>query len=394
MHSPSELARRLARQWDNNPDLRETRLIDETAWPIKMPIGRPPARMVADHWQAVAAHLKAWRSIRTGCVIWEPATYRATGEAAEIPIAWELGNAEEWVKATDDRLIAEEFAALRAILRSSDPLFHSLLIRQRSLWKEQPLAEILKAAELAAQLQPGSAHGAPLRALSLAGIDSKFFERHRGLLIRLLDLRFDGEASRQGLEVFLNAWQELDHWLLLVDLDEGLLTFSQQRVRSSELPSASLTAQRLLVVENERCLHLLPRPLPGTIAILGAGNNLAWLDAPWLKNIEVAYWGDIDTWGLTLLANARRIRPDLKPLLMNRAIFDQYEESSAVAETVLAGTMPPEPLSPTERDLYRYLQTREKGRLEQEFLAAKEVAEAVLNGFSAMSGIPSHQTSC
>ena len=71
--------------------------------------------------------------------------------------------------------------------------------------------------------------------------------------------------------------------------------FARQRVPASELQATPLPAAHILLVENERCLHLLPRPLAGTIAILGAGRNLAWLAAPWLQARRVAYWGDIDT---------------------------------------------------------------------------------------------------
>lgn len=376
MKSPAELAHKMSRQWQS-ADIREARLIGEADWPIRLSIGRPTAGMVAEDWQAIASHIRTWRAVRSGQVIWEPASYRATGEAIEIPGYWEISNANEWIEAAADRLVTAEFSALTRLIASSDSLFHPLFIRQRSLWSDKPIAEILKAAELASLVQPGCAHGAPLRALSLAGIDSKFFERHRGLIVRLLDLRFDGEASRQGLETFLDAWQELDHWLLVADLDGDLLPFSEMRVRSSELLAVDLSVSHLLVVENERCLHLLPRTQPGTIAILGAGNNLRWLAATWVQNARVAYWGDIDTWGLTLLASARLMIPELTALLMNRNDFNTYAGTHAVAEAVIAHPSPPAPLTTYEKTLYLHLLTCEKGRLEQEFISRENVADAL-----------------
>ena len=376
MKSPAELALRLSRQWQS-ADIREARLLGDADWPIRLPIGRPSAGMVAEDWQTIATHIRTWRGARSGQVIWEPTSYRSTGEAIEIPTFWEISNASDWVEATADRAVAAEFSALICIIASSDPLFHSLLIRQRSLWYDKPLAEILKATELASLLQPGCAHGSPLRALSLAGIDSKFFERHRGLIVRLLDLRFDGEASRQGLETFLDAWQELDHWLLVADLDGNLLPFSEMRVRSSELLNVDLSVRHLLIVENERCLHLLPRPQPGTIAILGAGNNLRWLAATWIRRVRVAYWGDIDTWGLTLLASARSMIPELTALLMTWSDFKKYADTHAVAESVIAHPSPPDALTTCEKTLYLHLLTCERGRLEQEFISRENVAVAL-----------------
>jgi hypothetical protein len=376
MKSPAELAQRLARQWEN-PDLREDRLIGDAPWPLRLPIGRPSARAVAGDWPSIVVHIRNWRAVRYGHVVWESTAYRATGEAVEMPAFWEISNAREWVEAAASRSVSAEFKALDHILASSDPLFHSLLVRQRSLWSDKPLAEVCQAAELALLLEPVCAGGAPLRALSLAGIDTKFFERHRSLLIRLLDLRFDGEVSRQGLETFLDAWQENDHWLLVADLDGGLLPFSQMRVRSSELFGADLVIPNLLVAENENCIHLLPRPLPGTIAVLGAGNNLQWLSAEWVGCSRVAYWGDIDTWGLSLLARARSTVPHLTALLMVREVFDAYAERQAVVESVTAGQLPPTPLSPSEIALYRHLLTCEKGRVEQEFISRQAVTDCL-----------------
>ena len=381
MKSHAELAYRLARQWENS-DLREERLIGDADWPVRMPIGRPTAQKVADDWQTVSQHIKHWRAVRSGQVVWESATFRATRDPISIPTSWEISSASEWAEAAASRSVAIEYSSLTRILTSSDPLFHPLFIRQRSLWSDKPLSEILKAAELASILEPACAHGAPLRAVSLAGIDSKFFERHRGLILRLLDLRFDGEVSRQGLEAFLDAWQELDHWLLVADLDGELLPFSEQRVRSSELLKVDLAVRHLLVVENERCLHLLPRAQPGTVVVLGAGNNLRWLSAPWVQRAKVAYWGDIDTWGLTLLAKARSMVPGLTALLTSQNDFDKFAERHAVAETVIAQPDPPESLSTAEKALYNHLLTCERGRLEQEFLSRDAVTDSLTEWLS------------
>lgn len=77
------------------------------------------------------------------------------------------------------------------------------------------------------------------------------------VLSQMLDVLFDDQASELGLEAFLGAEDEGHHWLLVADLDGQLLTFSQLRVRASELQEVALPGQRLLLVENERCLHQL-----------------------------------------------------------------------------------------------------------------------------------------
>lgn len=376
MKSPADLASRWARQWEN-PDLREARLLDDTVWPVRLPIGRPAATAVNAFWQETADCLRLWRELLTGTVRWETAVYRATGAPVGIPVSWEISSPDEWVAAANDPAVRAEYDALRHILDRVDPIFQSALIRERSLWRNKTAGEVIQASHLATRLSPGCAGGRPLRALPFAGIDSKFFERHRSIIVRFLDLRFDGEASRQGLETFLDAWKEADHWLLLADLGHPrTLSFHTIRVRATDLADTGLNARALLIVENEKCFHLLPRDLSGVVAILGTGNNLAWLGSPWAQELAVAYWGDIDTWGLTLLARARGHAPHLVPLLMTRETFDLHSHS-AVPENTHASSDPPHNLTSAETSLYHHLLSSANGRLEQEFLPASFVHPAI-----------------
>ena len=237
-------------------------------------------------------------------------------------------------------------------------------------------AEIIKAVELARTLEPGCAEGRPLRALAMCGIDSKFFERHRSLIAHLLDVRFDRQVSDLGLEAFLGALDESEHWLLVAPLAPGLLPFKQQRVDARELAVTPLPGSCIVIVENERCLHQLP-PLPDTVAVLGAGLNLEWMEAFWLKDKRIAYWGDLDTWGLVMLSRARERQPLLEPLLMNRELFDAISPISSVVEGRPADEQPPEGLTASEKDPYRYLRRLEKGRVEQEFVSRERVVAAL-----------------
>src|SRR5690606_23202284 len=125
-----------------------------------------------------------------------------------------------------------------------------------------------------------------------------------------------------------------------------------------------------------RSLHQLPQPAPDTIAVLGAGLNLGWLAAPWLQGRSVAYWGDLDTWGLHMLGIARNHLPHLHALLMDRTTFDVHQPL-AVAEPVHAHEPASEALLPEEAALDTHLRTQEKGRLEQEFLPTDAVHRAV-----------------
>lgn len=417
MKSPRQLAEALARQWQR-ADWREQHLLPSPGsgvWPLALPIGLPDATTFLDDSAALRQHLQQWQAVASastqactdpgtaghtagntqsnstgnaaGTVAWQARNYRGGSAPVPVPTHWVLARPSECVAAiaqwggSAGATVQADYQALVSVLGQVDASFHRLLLRRLALWRGADTAQVITAARIAQQLEPGCAQGKPLRALALAGNDSKFFERHASLITALLDVRFDGEASAQGLTAFLGASAEGEHWLLVAALAPGLLPFARQRVATSELATTPLPACRILLIENERSLHQLPQPLPDTIAILGAGLNLGWLAAPWLQSRQVAYWGDIDTWGLAMLATARSHLPHLHPLLMDRTTFDAHAHLT-VAEPVhasavnvspeLSGMWPPDAAA-----LDQHLRGLARGRLEQEFLPPEVVAQAV-----------------
>jgi hypothetical protein len=373
--SPADVSARLFRQWQV-ADNREALLLSEDTWPVSVPIGRPTPALLTQRTDEVRAHLQRWRAVGMGEVVWEAVSFRGGLEPVQVPVVWRLHSLEEWVAATGDQGVERACERLRRVLRETDPLFRRVMVRQRNALQEKSEAEVIRAAEVALQLSPGCAQGRPLRALSALGVDSKFFERNRGLLIPLLDARFDGQVSDVGLEEFLGALSEGDHWLLVVPLGAGLLPFDQQRVRASELEAVALPGSHVLIVENERCLHQLPA-LADTVAVLGAGLHLEWMRSARLGGKEIGYWGDLDTWGLCMLGRARGYQARLVPLLMTEEVFRAYGEVCAVVEPSPAGEVVPEGLTGEERELYAFLRAAARGRLEQEFLPVAIVAEAL-----------------
>jgi hypothetical protein len=352
------------------------RLLGPDTWPLRLPIGIPTGRQFANETAAVQRHVQAWQAVTIGEVTWEPVNYRAGAEPVRMPSHWFLRSPSDWAAATADLRVQHEFHRLEHLVEHVDRAFRELLVRQRGLWLGKSNDDVIAAARLAMTLAPGCAEGRPLRLLAGSGVDTKFFERHGGLIARFLDERFHGAGSEQGLAGFLGAREENDHWLLVAPLDEGLLPFRRQRIPASELAHTPLPSFRILIVENEQCLHLLPT-LANTIAVLGGGHNLAWLRAGWLRQKHIGYWGDMDTWGLVMLARAREYQPDLMPLMMNQALFDRYASGNAVSEPTVARDAPPQYLTHQEQQFYRYLVGRKHGRLEQEYLPAGEVHRAL-----------------
>jgi hypothetical protein len=331
--------------------------------------------MLRTDLDAVKRHIEAWRAVNVGEVIKESIRYRQAAEPIAIPTVWKLSKPTEWIEAIGDKAVRKEFESLGRIVKDVDRTFHSLLTRKRTLWINRSEEEVIAAEALAMVLEPGCIGGRSLRTVTYPGIDTKFFERNAALITAMLDVRYEGEVSELGLETFLNAHRDDDHWLLIFDLDGGLLPFQKIRVRSSELRERPLPGSRLIVVENEACQHHLPH-VPDTIAVLGAGFDLSWTDAEWLRSKRVAYWGDIDSWGLSFLSMARRSISHIEPLMMTAAVFETYR-SSSVREPVPASAATPSELTKEEAEFYHALLNAEHGRLEQEFLPIEYVHQSI-----------------
>lgn len=376
MKGPDILAQKLARKW-NKPTQREALLLDSRSWPIEIKIGKLTARELQKNPILIKQLLQDWRNVSIGKIEWQSVRFRGFTELLELPTIWRLHKPSEWIDATSDPHISRSYQHLTAILPAVDVRFHSLLIKQLYLHQDKDQDSVVLAAKLALQLTPGIACGAPLRTLTIEGVDSKFYERHRRLLITLMDVIHNSEVSNCGLEAFLDAATSGEHWLLVDDLDGNLMPFRQTRIRTSELIKTALPGRKILVIENEKCLYHLP-PLKEAIAVAGSGFDLGWMRASWLTDRQIAYWGDIDTWGLKMLSIARESQPTLHALMMDRQTFEEFESRSAVAEPIGAGKIPPPNLTLDERGFYQYLLSLDNGRLEQEFLSKKLVTETVI----------------
>jgi hypothetical protein len=371
MKSPAQLRSKLRKQWEN-ASCREARLSGIAgSWPINLAIGKPSSNKIKIQLDDVKRHFEAWRKVSVGQVLWEDVVYRHASQAVSVPVAWRLSKPSQWIDAIADADVRTEFRDLSELVQGSDSLFRTLLVRKRSLWKGKPVREVLLATRLAMAIEPGCAQGRPLRALSIEGIDTKFFERNTPLMVALLDARYENQASELGLEAFLGAAQEAEHWLLVVDLDGGLLPYEKMRIKSSDLARRALPGGRVLIVENETSQHQLC-PLAGTVAVLGSGFDLTWTQASWLQEKRVGYWGDIDTWGLQFLAKAKQALGHLESLLMDAQLFDLHY-GSAVAEPMQADGNVPLGLDTSEAQLYQRLLSDKRGRLEQEFLPSAVV---------------------
>ncbi len=170
------------------------------------------------------------------------------------------------------------------------------------------------------------ASGLYVRQLPLEGVDTKWLEKRRGLIVDLLGLLRGGEV-----ETDFYAACGLTRTPVRVRMRVLCPTLRAQigGLRDIEAPVAELAALRLapqvlLMVENQETGVALP-DMKGVVAFMGLGAAVSTLGAiPWLQACPAIYWGDIDTHGLAILARARQILPLTQSVMMDVATLERY----------------------------------------------------------------------
>lgn len=334
----------------------------------------------------------AWRDYpHASCIRWKTISYRNLAEQ-QVPaslivddvatLAKVLGEHEQralqhW-QARISQVLAEPFARGAGLQRG---LFDLLIDYLEELERYTDLdMELLLS--LVPQLQPGMGNRGFLRALPVKNVDTKFIEQNYALIEQVANLLYAGEVlASGGLLAWLGCQANPKGWLWVRPLCERsrqalggipLLQLATDTLLTFELP-----ARQVLVVENVQSGLALP-PLEDTVAVFGGGKNLSWLGASWLERKRVGYWGDIDSEGLCMLADARRKLPSIDALLMDEQTLARYQERM-VGEPLSVLTEPTG-LKAEELRLFRDLRGGRfgKGRLEQERIAPESVKEVLM----------------
>ena len=215
-----------------------------------------------------------------------------------------------------------------------------------------------------------------LRELDIAGIDSKFIEKHKAILDELLQrllpetsldlsitsLKQHGFEKRYGLK-----FDEAVIRLRLLDKALYLNNINDISLPVSQLAQWQIPCWRVFITENK--INGLSFPaMQDSIVIFGLGYGIDSLaEIPWLTDCEIYYWGDIDTHGFSILSRLRQYYPQTTAIMMDEQTLQAHqslcvkEPTNARCKNQLTG------LNLAEQKLYQQLQ-RSHQRLEQERL--------------------------
>ncbi|MBO9564754.1 MAG: hypothetical protein J7621_18405 [Niastella sp.] len=213
-------------------------------------------------------------------------------------------------------------------------------------------------------------------------VHTKFIQRYSAVIYSLLKYlqpaRFDKAAF--GLEETLGLLKK-PHLFMLRWLDDdcckkysaGMGVFG---ITIDYLKSVSWPVRRIILVENETNLFLLPA-LPGTFGLACGGGALHLLkEIPLFSNSLLYYWGDLDEKGFVLLHDMRLYYPHVKSLLMeDEVIAFHQDEMDSQPKHYRERELPA--LTTTEKSAYVFLSAHQ-GRIEQEKLNQAFLQERLL----------------
>ena len=220
--------------------------------------------------------------------------------------------------------------------------------------------------------------GMYLRQLDVPGVDTKFIESHRGVLAELLDLQLAPDRINADATDFAGRYRFRRKPGYVRFRSRSFCGFSELSVRADEFAAPPSDASRAYVVENE--ITYLAFPLPGdAIVIFGGGYAVDVLEPlGWLTDLDLVYWGDIDTHGFAILNRLRHRFGHARSMLMDRATLLEHRGQWVTEPRPTAATL--DLLDAEEVELYRDLVEGALGpsvRLEQERIRFAAIEQAL-----------------
>ncbi len=348
------------------------------SWPFSLTLGMPSEKEALAEMAKVRAWSDAWRlwaqDSQGASLQYEERQWARLGKQAlpvrliaenAAQVAAMIGEGERWQRAS------QRYALMSA---QWPPLASSpVLSRKYAELADYAEEDFTRLCSLLAWLQANPASGLYLRQLPVAGLDSKWAEQRKKLLLDLLRVLLN-RPDENDLIALCGLQSAPERWRLRVLCP--LLRQTLGGLGDIEAPLAQLAQLRLpphtvLIVENLATCLALP-DMAGCICLFGRGNAVTMLaQLPWLQEQTIFYWGDLDTHGFSFLHAARSVLPQVRSVLMDEATLLAHEslwgeEPSQQVEMALPL------LNEAENTVYRGLHKhywRKNLRLEQERIA-------------------------
>ena len=223
--------------------------------------------------------------------------------------------------------------------------------------------------------------GLYLRQLDIPGVDTKFIESHLGFLSELLETVLPESSKAPGVRGSAHHGFERRFGLLyepptvrfrLLDPTLSIMGLTDLSVPLAEFQNLKIPVRRVFIVENKMNGLCFPN-VEGAMVVFGMGYGVGALaGVDWLRELELYYWGDVDTHGFAILERVRSSFPHVRSFLMDQATLMTFRDLCVQEEPTQRFTKDLPHLTTEEAALYEGLRGEKWGarlRLEQERVA-------------------------
>jgi hypothetical protein len=397
--SPQDIRDRARKLWATGQPLRAAVIGTESEskplFPYSIPFRKPTAQEWLDRFaelRAAVAALDAESKASLGAgysVTFRGAAHQKLGRV-RIPERITLESIEDLAVCAGETDALRRFFKLVEALETREP-------RMIRWLTERPLAA-LASEDLLPQLFDIAAHFQShprpyrfARELGIPGVDSKFIEDNRTVLIEWLDCLLPAEAIDATVRGLADHGFERRYGLRFEDPQIRFRWLDPSRapggITDATIPLPQLAAYapacgHVIVTENKINFLALPQS-PDVLAIFGGGYAIDLLRTlPWIANQPLHYWGDLDTHGFAILSRLRQNFPHTRSFLMDRDTLVMHRDlwTEELSGTRVLRDLPS--LDPHEQALYDDLRNDRLGdrvRLEQERVKYQLVQKVVLS---------------
>ena len=355
-----------------------------TTWPWVVPLGRPTERDVLTDARSVLAWRDAWVDakvlvdfeVETDVIAW-----RAIGTQT-VPVRVLFVNTKAIAKVagllplwTQVVTRAKRFVALW-------PGIEEAMVREWAMLADWSDDAVLALERVLTWFVDHPKSGLYLRQLPIEGVDTKWFTEPRKkvvqrLLVAIREAKVGAVLGTEPSEVLgpdmtfetvcgLKPFPKLIRARLLDEVDQKLFYgLSDLSLPLDEWAQLPLYPEIVFISENLQT-GLAFEAQPKSVVFFGLGAGVTQLAAiPWVRTARIIYWGDVDTYGLEILAHLRSVLPQTESVMMNRQTLEAFR-GLAVAENRQASGAHVEHLRENEREVFDALKVGDLARLRLE----------------------------
>ena len=355
-----------------------------TTWPWVVPLGRPTERDVLTDARSVLAWRDAWVDakvlgdfeVETDVIAW-----RTIGTQT-VPVRVLFVNTKAIAKVagllplwTQVVTRAKRFVALW-------PGIEEAMVREWAMLADWSDDAVLALERVLTWFVDHPKSGLYLRQLPIEGVDTKWFTEPRKKVVQRLLVAI--REAKESVPLMAESSEALDpdttfetvcglkplpkliRGRLLDEVDQkvfyGLSDLSLPLDEWAQLP---LYPEIVFISENLQT-GLAFEAHPKSVVFFGLGAGVTQLAAiPWVRTARIIYWGDVDTYGLEILAHLRSVLPQTESVMMNRQTLEAFR-GLAVAENRQASGAHVEHLRENEREVFDALKVGDLARLRLE----------------------------